>query len=67
MEYLPDAQINPFFEAVTQATEEAILNALTAAETMEGRNRNKVYALPHEQVKAILSKYQNVIDAHTQE
>lgn len=66
VEYLPDAQINPFFEAVTQATEEAILNALTAAETMEGRNCNKVYALPHEQVKAILGRYQNVIDAHVQ-
>ncbi len=36
------------FEAVIDATEEAILNALLAAETMTGRAGNTVYALPHE-------------------
>lgn len=62
LSYLPDAQINPFFEAVTEATEEAIFNALTAAETMQGRNLNTVYALPHDQVRDILKKYRNVVD-----
>lgn len=67
LDYLPDAQINPFFTAVTQATEEAIMNALTAAETMAGRNLNKAYALPHEQVRSILKKYQHIVDLYKEE
>jgi D-aminopeptidase len=39
---------NALFEAVIDATEEAILNALLAAETMTGRGGNTVHALPHE-------------------
>ena len=38
--------LNPLFEAVIDATEEAILNALLAAETMTGRGGNTVHALP---------------------
>jgi len=67
LDYLPDAQINPFFEAVTQATEEAILNALVAAETMHGRNCNTVYALPHDQVRDILKKYQSIVDLYRED
>ncbi len=44
--YIPDVDINPFFDAVVQATEEAILNALTANEDMTGRDGNFVPALP---------------------
>ncbi len=40
--------IDPLFEAVIDATEEAILNALLAAETMTGRDGNTVHALPPE-------------------
>ena len=65
--YLPDAQINPFYEAVTQATEEAILNALVAAETMHGRNCNTAYALPHDQVRSILKKYQSIVDLYRED
>jgi D-aminopeptidase len=39
------AHANDLFSAVIEATEEAILNALLAAETMTGRNGNTVYAL----------------------
>jgi D-aminopeptidase len=39
---------NTLFEAVIDATEEAIVNALLAAETMTGRGGNTVHALPHE-------------------
>jgi D-aminopeptidase len=39
---------NALFEAVIDATEEAILNALLAAETMTGRGGNTVHALPHD-------------------
>jgi len=50
-------KISPFFDATTQAVEEAIINAMVAAETTEGVNGNKAYALPHEQVIDILEKY----------
>lgn len=58
VEMLSDEQIDPFYRAVTQAVEEAILNAMVAAETMEGRNLNKTYAIPHDQIKGILKKYE---------
>ncbi|MER8392610.1 P1 family peptidase [Mesorhizobium sp. M1340] len=44
--YIPDADINPFFDAVIQSVEEAILNALIANEDMSGRDGNFVPALP---------------------
>ena len=43
-----------------QAVEEAIINAMLAAETMEGINDNKAYALPHDLLVETLKKY-NVI------
>ena len=57
---LPNDEINPLFEATKQATEEAIINAMVAAETMEGINGNKSYALPHKLVMDILKKYNRV-------
>jgi len=42
---LSDAQISPFYDAVIESTEEAILNALLAAETMTGRDGNTAYRL----------------------
>jgi D-aminopeptidase len=50
-------QISIFFEATTQAVEEAIVNALLAAETMEGINGNKADALPHHLLSVVLKKY----------
>ena len=49
--FIPDIDINPFFDAVVQATEEAILNALTANEDMTGRDGNFVPALPRKWVR----------------
>ena len=49
--------ISPLFEATVQAVEEAIINTLLAAETMEGINDNKVYALPHDRLQEIMKKY----------
>ena len=54
---LPNDQMSYFFLATAQATEEAILNALVAAETMEGINGNTIYALPHDRLKDVLKKY----------
>ncbi len=42
---LSELRIVPFYDAVTEATEEAILNALLGAETMTGRDGNTAYAL----------------------
>ncbi|WP_352400469.1 P1 family peptidase [Anaerotignum sp.] len=58
---LSDEQIEPLFKAVSQATEEAIVNALVAAESMVGRNGNFVPAIPHDQIKSILQHYNNYI------
>jgi D-aminopeptidase len=46
--FVPDEDIDPFFEAVVQATEEAVLNAMIANETTIGRDGNLVPALPHD-------------------
>ncbi len=60
VEQISNDQINPLFEATVQAVEEAILNAMVAADTMEGINGNKAYALPHKKVISILKKYNRV-------
>ena len=54
---LPNDLIDPLFDATVQCVEEAIINAMVAAETMEGIHGNKVYALPHEPLRTILRKY----------
>ncbi len=55
--WLPNGDLTPFFDATVEATEEAIVNALVAADTMTGVNGNTAYALPHDQVRALLRKY----------
>ena len=51
---LPNDLINPLFDGTVQAVEEAIIIAMVAAETMEGINGNKAYALPHKLVIDVL-------------
>jgi L-aminopeptidase/D-esterase-like protein len=60
---LSNERIDPLFEATVQATEEAIVNAMVAAETMTGRDGRTVQALPHERVREILRKYNRLNDA----
>ena len=50
-------RISALFEAVVQSTEEAIVNALVAAETMTGAEGRRVEALPHDRLRAALKKY----------
>jgi L-aminopeptidase/D-esterase-like protein len=57
---LPNERITPLFNATAQATEEAIVNALVAAETMTGVDGHTVYALPHDRLRAVLRKYQRL-------
>jgi D-aminopeptidase len=54
---LPNDQINPIFLATVQATEEAVVNAMVAAETMTGLKGHTVYALPHDRLREVLKKY----------
>jgi D-aminopeptidase len=58
---LPNERTNPLLAAVIQATEEAIVNAMVAAETMTGIDGNTVYALPHDRLREILKKYQLLV------
>ena len=52
-----DDHINPLMEAVAEATEEAITNALVAAETMTGRDGITAHALPHDRLRAIMERH----------
>ena len=54
---LPNPRITPFFEATVEATEEAIINALVAAQTMTGIDDHRVEALPHDRLVQLLKKY----------
>jgi D-aminopeptidase len=57
VEMLPNDRINPLFYATVQATEEAILNAMLAAETMTGADGLRMFALPHDRLMAAMRKY----------
>jgi L-aminopeptidase/D-esterase-like protein len=54
---LENEAMNPLFKATVDATEEAIMNAMIAAETMTGRDNHKVIALPHDRLREALKKY----------
>jgi L-aminopeptidase/D-esterase-like protein len=54
---LSNEQLNPVFQATVEATEEAVINAMVAAETMTGYDGHTAYALPHEKLREVLRKY----------
>ncbi len=54
---LSNDAMSPLFMATIEATEEAIVNSLFAAETMKGKNGRVVEALPLDKVKEIFKKY----------
>ena len=55
--FLKNNKLNSIFEATIQATEEAIINAMIAAESMTGINENLIYALPHDRLLELLRQY----------
>jgi D-aminopeptidase len=57
LDTISDAQLNPLYWAVIEATEEAIVNSLVAASTMTGRDGITVHALPHDQLIAVLEHF----------
>ena len=54
---MSNARIGAIFEATVQATEEAIVNALVAGETMTGVDGHKVDAISHDALRQLLRKY----------
>lgn len=56
VEMLRNSALDPLFAAAVGATEEAIVNALIAAETTTGVDGHKVYALPHKRLRELMKK-----------
>ena len=54
---LPNDSLDPIFLATVQATEEAVINAMVAADTMTGVDNHTVIALPHDRLREVLKKY----------
>lgn len=57
LEMLPNEAMNPLIHATAEATEEAIINAMIAAETMTGRDDNVSHAIPHDRLRGVLKRY----------
>ncbi len=57
VEMVSNDKIGPLFHATVDGTEEAIINAMVAAETMKGRDDNVSFAIPHDRLKEVLKKY----------
>ena len=58
---LPNDAMNPLFAATVQATEEAIVNALVAGETMIGIDGHQVLGLPHDRLREVLARYSRLV------
>jgi D-aminopeptidase len=57
LKMVPNDMMDPLFAATVQATEEAIVNAMVAAQDMTGIDGHHVSALPHDKLRAVLAKY----------
>jgi L-aminopeptidase/D-esterase-like protein len=57
LKMLPNDSLDPLFLATVQSTEEAIVNAMIAAETMTGVDNHTAIALPHDRLREVLKKY----------
>ncbi len=57
LKMLPNDRLDPLFLATVQATEEAVINAMVAAETMTGIDGHTAIALPHDRLREVLKKY----------
>jgi D-aminopeptidase len=61
---LASDRLDPLFKAVVEATEESVVNALVAAQTMTGADGYRFYGLPHTQLRAILKRYGRLEGGH---
>lgn len=62
VELLSNSAMSPLFMAVIEATEEAIINSLFAAETLEGRDGHQIQAIPKNEIFNLLSKYGRITE-----
>ena len=60
LQMVSNEEISAIFDGTAWATEEAIINALVAAETMTGANNRRVERLPHDRLREALAKYNRV-------
>ena len=61
LKMVPNDSLDPLFAATVQATEEAIINAMVAAEDMTGVDGHHVRALPHEELRRVLARYNRLV------
>jgi L-aminopeptidase/D-esterase-like protein len=61
LEMLPNELMDPLLRATVEATEEAVINALIAAETMTGRDGNTAHAIPHDRLCEVLRRHDRLI------
>lgn len=61
LEILANERLNPVFSATVQATEEAVVNAMVAAETMTGADDVTVFELPHDRLRDVLARYNRLV------
>lgn len=59
---IADTQVNAVFQATVDATEEAIVNALVAAHTTTGADGYTMYGIPHDELRAVLKRYNRLED-----
>ena len=62
LEMVPNDDMNPIFTATVQATEESVVNAMVASETMTGADNHTAVALPHDRLRELLRKYNRLPD-----
>jgi L-aminopeptidase/D-esterase-like protein len=59
---LSNESISPLFDATAFAVEEAVINALVAADTMTGANNRRVIGLPHDRLREVLRRYNRLVN-----
>ena len=59
---LPNDRLDHLFLATVQVVEEAVINAMIGAETMVGVDNHKVIAIPHDQLREVLKKYNRLAE-----
>jgi D-aminopeptidase len=63
LRFLPWAEVNPLYQAVAQATEEAVLDSLTANAEMVGHDGHRIPALPHARVIELLREHRMLVES----
>jgi L-aminopeptidase/D-esterase-like protein len=60
----PNDSLDPVFTATVQATKEAVINALVAAEDMTGIDDHHVTALSHAKLREVLARHNRLLQSH---